>query len=239
VRAWGENPYPCAPAPRISCSRLRAPSAGKQAARRGAPVVAGRTSRNGPVSLAAQDADHSMITRDLGVRDRTGRAQHSADDGLHDNDVGLPSFSLLMSHIHTHTHTHTQTHKHTLTHRHGNAESIRRAFEILTSCLCCGRSTESSYIVRDSIVVDLYHKCVMVEVPMTKVAAYKMVPFVASPHRHLDWWACVCVCVCACLCVCGWVRACVCTYIHSFMHVKHTQVSHVDSVHQHGGLRGA
>jgi hypothetical protein len=32
-----------------------------------------------------------MITRDLGVRDRTGRAQHSADDGLHDNDVGLPS----------------------------------------------------------------------------------------------------------------------------------------------------
>lgn len=72
--------------------------------------------------------------------------------------------------------------------RHGNAESIRRAFEILTSCLSCGRSTESSYIVRDSIVVDLYHKCVMVEVPMTKVAAYKMVPFVASPHRHLDWY---------------------------------------------------
>jgi hypothetical protein len=32
-----------------------------------------------------------MITRDLEVRDRTGRAQHSADDGLHDNDVGLPS----------------------------------------------------------------------------------------------------------------------------------------------------
>ena len=91
VRAWGENPYPCAPAPRISCSRLRAPSAGKQAARRGAPVVAGRTSRNGTVSLAAQDADHSMITRDLGVRDRTGRVQHSADNGLHDNDVGLPS----------------------------------------------------------------------------------------------------------------------------------------------------
>ena len=92
MRAWGgENPYPCAPAPRISSSRLRALSAGKQAARRGAPVVAGRTSRNGPVLLAAQDADHSMITRDLGVRDRTGRAQHSADDGLHDNDVGLPS----------------------------------------------------------------------------------------------------------------------------------------------------
>jgi hypothetical protein len=137
------------------------------------------------------------------------------------------------THIHTHTHKHTHTH----THRHGNAESIRRAFEILTSCLCCGRSTESSYIVRDSIVVDLYHKCVMVEVPMTKVAAFKMVPFVASPHRHLDWWACVCVCVR--VCVCGCVRAYVCTYIHSFMHVKHTQVSHVDSVHQHGGLRGA
>ena len=48
-------------------------------------------SRNGTVSLDAQDADHSMITRDLEVRDHTGRAQHSADDGLHDNDVGLPS----------------------------------------------------------------------------------------------------------------------------------------------------
>ena len=117
-----------------------------------------------------------------------------------------------------HTHTHTQTHTHTHTHRHGNAESIRRAFEILTSCLCCGRSTESSYIVRDSIVVDLYHKCVMVEVPMTKVAAFKMVPFVASPHRHLDWWACVCVC--ACLCV--WVRACVRVHIHTFIHARQT-----------------
>ena len=77
--------------PRASPVLACGPRLRKQAARRGAPVVAGRTSRNGPVSLAAQDADHSMITRDLGVRDRTGRTQHSADDGLHDNDVGLPS----------------------------------------------------------------------------------------------------------------------------------------------------
>jgi hypothetical protein len=153
------------------------------------------------------------------------------------NTMGAGRHGAVFTSCHTYTHTHTNTHTHTHTHRHGNAESMRRAFEILTSCLCCGRSTESSYIVRDSIVVDLYHKCVMVEVPMTKVAAFKMVPFVASPHRHLDWWACVCVCVR--VCVCGCVRAYVCTYIHSFMHVKHTQVSHVDSVHQHGGLRGA
>ena len=133
----------------------------------------------------------------------------------------------------THTHAHTYTHTHTHECKYHGRWAARR----VTSCLCCGRSTESSYIVRDSIVVDLYHKCVMVEVPMTKVAAFKMVPFVASPHRHLDWWACVCVCVR--VCVCGCVRAYVCTYIHSFMHVKHTQVSHVDSVHQHGGLRGA
>jgi hypothetical protein len=90
VRAWNENP--CAPRPAraspvLACGpRLRA-SKRRGAARRSFP----EPSRNGPVSLAAQDADHSMITRDLGVRDRTGRAQHSADDGLHDNDVGLPS----------------------------------------------------------------------------------------------------------------------------------------------------
>ena len=91
VRAWGENPAP--PPQRVSCSRLRAPSVCGQAS--GAARRAGRCrpepSRKGTVSLDAQDADHSMITRDLEVRDRTGRAQHSADDGLHDNDVGLPS----------------------------------------------------------------------------------------------------------------------------------------------------
>jgi hypothetical protein len=55
----------------------------------------------------------------------------------------------------------------------------------------------------------------MVEVPMTKVPAFKMVPFVASPHRHLDWWACVCVCVCVFVCVGACVRTCAHTYIHS------------------------
>ena len=91
VRAWGENPCPCAPAPRISCSGLRAPSAQASGAARRAGRCRPEPSRKGTVSLDAQDADHSMITRDLEVRDRTGRAQHSADDGLHDNDVGLPS----------------------------------------------------------------------------------------------------------------------------------------------------
>ena len=56
---------------------------------RRAGITRQEPSRKGTVSLDAQDADHSMITRD--ARDRTGRAQHSADDGLHDNDVGLPS----------------------------------------------------------------------------------------------------------------------------------------------------
>jgi hypothetical protein len=58
VRAWGENP--CAAAPRVSCSRLRAPSAGKQAARRGAPVVAGRS----PAAMAQSRSLHrTLITR--------------------------------------------------------------------------------------------------------------------------------------------------------------------------------
>lgn len=74
-----ENPRVPAPPPVLAC--WPGPSAGK---RRGAPVVAGRPSR-------CHSRCTGLITGDLGVGDRTGRAQHSANDGLHDNDVGLPS----------------------------------------------------------------------------------------------------------------------------------------------------
>ena len=91
VRAWGENPVRAPPPARLLFSPagpvcLRASGAARRAGR-----CRPEPSRKGTVSLDAQDADHSMITRDLEVRDHTGRAQHSADDGLHDNDVGLPS----------------------------------------------------------------------------------------------------------------------------------------------------
>jgi hypothetical protein len=56
------------------------------------------------------------------------------------------SGAVFTAHV-THTHSHTHTHTHRQTDRHGNAESIRRAFEILTSCLCCGRSTETLFVI--------------------------------------------------------------------------------------------
>ena len=70
----------------------------------------------------------------------------------------------------------------------GTSDSICRAFAILTGVMSAGRSSESSYILRDSFEWDYHLKCAFFECPMIKVAAYKQLPFVPAALRHLDWY---------------------------------------------------